>query len=155
MRWTVLVALMALAAPPVSAQVGFQFGPLVSWLYDFQQARIGFYGGVHYDVSDRFRVGVLYASKGEDCCVVHTAEVPITYRRKLDEVAYVVAGVVPHYGEFPEINVLVGLGAEAHRSDTRVVGLEAAFIHGVLGAAHDTGYGLTRYKSFRVGLVFR
>ncbi len=155
MRWTVLVALMALAASPASAQVGFQFGPLVSWLYDFQQARFGFYGGIHYDVSDRFRVGVLYATKGRDCCVVHTVEVPITYRRKLDEVAYVVAGVVPHYGEFPEINVLAGLGVEAHRSDTGVFGLEAAFTHGVLGAAHDTSYKLRRYKSFRVGLIFR
>jgi len=155
MRWTVLVALSALAASPASAQVGFQFGPLVSWLYDFQQARFGLYGGVHYDVSDSFQVGVLYAARGRDCCVVHTVEVPITHRRKLDEVAYVVAGVVPHYGEFPEINVLVGLGAEAHRSDIRVVGLEAAFTHGVLGAAHDTGYSLRRYKSFRLGLNFR
>lgn len=110
---------------------------------------------MHYDVSDSFQVGVLYAAKGQDCCVVHTVELPITYRRKLDDVAYVVAGVVPHYGQFPEINVLVGLGAEAHRSDTRVVGFEAAFTHGLLGAAHDTGYSLRRYKSLRVGLNFR
>ena len=106
-------------------------------------------------MSDSFQVGVLYAAKGQDCCVVHTVELPITYRRKLDDVAYVVAGVVPHYGQFPEINVLVGLGAEAHRSDTRVVGFEAAFTHGLLGAAHDTGYSLRRYKSLRVGLNFR
>ena len=80
---TVLVVLMALTTSPASAQVGFQFGPLVAARDDFTDARLGLYAGVHYDMTDRFQIGVLYVQRGKECCLVHSVEVPAVYRRKL------------------------------------------------------------------------
>lgn len=151
---TVLVVLMALTTSPASAQVGFQFGPLVAARDDFTDARLGLYAGVHYDMTDRFQIGVLYVQRGKECCLVHSVEVPAVYRRKLDEVAYVLIGGTLIYGEDPDIGTLLGLGGEIHASDARTVGLEATFVYGllsvILGAEEQY-----RDRTFRVGLNIR
>lgn len=59
---------------------------------------------MNYHVSDSFSVGVHYATRGRQCCVVHSVEVPVVYRRGLDEVAYLMVGSVPSFGEHPEMN---------------------------------------------------
>ena len=149
-------------ATPAAAQVGFQVGGLVSWLYEFErETRLGFLAGMHYDLHDRFQVGVLYVNKGEECCMVHSIEVPITYRHPVGEIAHVLVGVAPghdDHGGFSEpieVSALVGLGAEMLRTDGRRVFLEAAFTHGLIGAAHDTSYESRHYKTIRVGLSVR
>ena len=87
-----LAASIMLAAPPAAAQVGFQFDGLLSWLYGFDESRVGFQAGVHYDLEDRFQVGVLYVNKGDECCMVHSIEVPITYRHLVGEITRVLVG---------------------------------------------------------------
>ena len=156
----VLAAGMMIATP-AAAQVGFQVGWLVSWLYEFDESRRGLQAGVHYDLHDRVQVGVLYVNKGEECCVVHSIEVPITYRHPFGEIAHVLVGVAPGYddhGDFSEpieVSALLGLGAEILRTDGRRVFLEAAFTHGLIGAQHDTSWEPRHYKTVRVGLNVR
>ena len=156
----VLAAGMTIATP-AAAQVGFQVGWLVSWLYEFDESRYGLQAGVHYDLHDRVQVGVLYVNKGEECCAVHSIEVPITYRHPVGEIAHVLVGVAPGYddhGSFSkpfEVSALLGLGAEMFRTDGRRVFLEAAFTHGLIGAQHDTSWKQRHYKTVRVGLNVR
>lgn len=156
-----LAASIMLAAPPAAAQVGFQFGGLLSWLYGFDESRVGFQAGVHYDLEDRFQVGVLYVNKGDECCMVHSIEVPITYRHPVGEIAHVLVGVAPgydHHGGFSEpleVSALLGLGVEMLRREGRRIFLEAAVTHGLIGAQHDTSYEPRHYKTIRVGLNVR
>ena len=156
----VLAAGMMIATP-AAAQVGFQVGGLVSWLYEFDESRFGFQAGVHYDLHDRVQAGVLYVNKGEECCAVHSVEVPITYRHPVGKIAHVLVGVAPGYddhGGFSEpieLSALLGLGAEIFRTDGRRIFLEAAFTHGLIGAQHDTSWKLRHYKTVRVGLNVR
>ena len=151
---TVLVVLMALIASPAAAQVGFQFGPLVAARDDLTRARFGLYAGVHYDLADRFQVGVLYVQRGRECCLAHSVEVPGVYRRKFDEVAYVLIGGTLIYGEDPDIGALLGVGAAMHASDARTIGLEATVAYGLLGIilGAEEPY---RDRTFRVGLNIR
>ena len=149
-------------ATPATAQVGFQVGGLVSWLYEFErETRLGFQTGVHYDPHDRFQIGVLYVNKGEECCMTHSIEVPITYRHPIHELAHVLVGVAPgydHHGEFSEpieVSALLGLGAEMHRTDAHRIFLDVAFTHGLIGAVHDTSWEPRHYKTIRVGLNVR
>ncbi len=156
-----LAASIMLVAPPAAAQVGFQFGGLLSWLYEFDETRLGFQAGVHYDLGDRFQVGVLYVNKGDECCMVHSIEVPITYRHPVGEIAHVLVGVAPGYddhGGFSEpleVSALLGLGVEMLRREGRRIFLEAAFTHGLIGAQHDTSWEPRHYKTVRVGLNVR
>ena len=157
----VLAAGMMIATP-AAAQVGFQAGGLVSWLYEFERStRVGFQAGVHYDLHDRVQVGVLYVNKGEDCCAVHSIEVPITYRHPVGEIAHVLVGVAPghddhgDWSEPIEVSALLGLGAEMLRTDERRIFLEVAFTHGLIGARHDTSWETRHYKTIRVGLNVR
>ena len=156
----VLAAGMMIATP-AAAQVGFQVGGLVSWLYEFDESRFGFQAGVHYDLHDRVQVGVVYVNKGDECCMVHSIEVPITYRHPINEFAHVLVGVAPgydHHGGFSEpleVSALLGLGVEMLRTAGRRIFLEAAFTHGLIGATHDTSYEPKHYKTVRVGLNVR
>ena len=156
----VLAAGMMIATP-AAAQVGFQVGWLVSWLYEFDESRYGLQAGVHYDLHDRVQIGVLYVSKGRECCAVHSVEVPITYRHPVGEIAHVLVGVAPGYddhGDFSEpieVSALLGLGVEMRRTDGRRIFLEAVFTHGLIGAQHDTSYVPRHYKTVRVGLNVR
>ena len=161
-----LLSLACLAAglmivTPAAAQVGFQAGGLLSWLYGFDETRLGFQAGVHHDLHDRFQVGALYVNKGDECCMTHSIEVPITYRHPVGEFAHVLVGVAPgydHHGEWSEpleASALLGLAVEMHRTDGRRIFLEAAFTHGLIGAAHDTSYEPKHYKTIRVGLNVR
>lgn len=149
-------------ATPAAAQVGYQAGGLLSWLYRLErETRFGFQAGMHYDLHDRFQVGVLYVNKGEECCMTHSIEVPITYRHPVGKIAYALVGVAPgydHHGEFSEpleVSALLGLGAEMHRTTGHRIFLEAAFTHGLIGAVHDTSYEPRHYKTIRVGLNVR
>ena len=148
-------------APPAAAQVGYQVGGLLSWLYGLDDTRLGFQAGMHYDLHDRFQVGVLYVNKGHECCMTHSVEVPVTYRHPVVEVAHVVVGVAPgydHHGEFSEpleVSVLLGLGAEMLRRDGHRIFLEVAFTHGLIGAQHNTSWPPQRYKTIRLGLNVR
>ena len=162
--WLSLACLAAgmVIATPAAAQVGFQVGGLMSWLYEFErETRIGFQAGVHYDLHDRVQVGVLYVNKGRECCAVHSIEVPITYRHPVGEIAHVLVGVAPGYddhGDFSEpieVSALLGLGAEMLRTDGRRIFLEVAFTHGLIGAQHDTSWEPRHYKIIRVGLNVR
>lgn len=156
-----LAAGMLLSAPPVVAQVGLQVGGLASWLYNYDESRVGFYAGVHYDLHDRVRVGVLYLNKGEECCTVHSIEAPITYRQPVGEIGHVFVGVAPGYddhGGFSkplEINALLGLAIDVLPSAARRIQLEAAFSQGLIGAQHDTTWIPISYKTVRVGLNIR
>ena len=106
-----LAALMVLAASPTMAQVAAEFGPVVASVDDWQNARIGLYGGVSLDLRDCFSIAALYVQRGQDCCLRHSIEMPVTYRHRLDEVAYAIAGVAPSYaGEYSDVGVLAGLG---------------------------------------------
>ena len=157
--WLSLASLAAgvMIATPAAAQAGFQVGGLMSWLYEFDETRLGFQAGMHYDLHDRVQVGVLYVNKGR----THSIEVPITYRHPVREIAYVLVGVAPgydHHGEFSEpfeVSALLGLGVEMLRTDGRRIFLEAAFTHGLIGAQHDTSYVPRHYKTIRVGLNVR
>ena len=149
-------------ATPATAQVGFRGGGLVSWLYGFDESGFGFQAGMHYDVHDRVQVGVLYVNKGDECCAVHSIEVPITHTYPISEIAHVLAGVAPgyddhsHFSEPLEISALLGLGAEMLRTDGgRRIFLEAALTHGLIGAQHDTSCEPRHYKPIRVGLNVR
>lgn len=153
----VLAAGMMIATP-AAAQVGFQVGGLVSWLYEFDESRYGLQAGVHYDLHDRVQVGVLYVNKGRECCAVRSVEVPITYRHPVGEIVHVLVGVAPGYddhGDFSEpieVSALLGLGAKMPRTGERRIFLEATFTHGLIGAQHDTSWKPRRYKTVRVGL---
>lgn len=161
--WLSLACLAAgmMIATPAAAQVGYQVGGLMSWLYGFDETRLGFQAGMHYDPHDRVQVGVLYVNKGRECCMTHSIEVPITYRHPIREIAYVVVGVAPgydHHGEFSEpleVSALLGLGAEMLRTDRRRIFLEVAFTHGLIGAQHDTSWEPRHYKTVRLGLNVR
>ena len=152
----VLVALMVLTASSASSQVGLQFGPLVSARDDFQDARLGLHGGISFNLNDNFSIGALYVQRGRECCLVHSVEVPVVYRRKLDQVSHVLVGAALSYGEFPEVSALLGLGVEMYAADGRTVELEAAFTHGLIGAIYeeDASDG-ERGRTFRVGLNVR
>ena len=157
-----LAAGMLLSAPPVVAQLGLQVGGLASWLYDyeFDEPRAGFYGGVHYDLHDRVRVGVLYVNKGREDLGIHSIEAPITYRHRVGEIGHVFVGVAPSYDDHGprisdplEISALFGLGIDLPRF--RPIQLEAAFSHGLIGTPHDTTWIPISYKTIRVGLNIR
>ena len=157
-----LAAGVLLSAPPVAAQVSLQVGGLASWLQDYDEPRAGFYGGVHYDLHDRVRVGVLYVNKGRECCTVHSIEAPITYRHRVGEIGHVFVGVAPgyddrgqHIPEWLEISALFGLAVDVLPSAARRIQLEAAFSQGLIGAQHDTTWRSISYKTVRVGLNIR
>ena len=93
--------------------------------------------------------------------MVHSIEVPITYRHPVGEVAQVLVGVVPGHdghGEFSEpleVSALLGIGTEILRMEGRRIFLEVAFTHGLIGTVHDTSWESIRYKTIRVGLNVR
>jgi len=152
---SLLAALMVLAASPTMAQVAAEFGPVVASVDDWQNARIGLYGGVSLDLRDCFSIAALYVQRGQDCCLRHSIEMPVTYRHRLDEVAYAIAGVAPSYaGEYSDVGVLAGLGVGMHDSGARTIQLELAYVHGLLV---DILGGEEQYQSrtFRVGLSIR
>lgn len=152
---TLLVLLGVLAASPATAQVGAQFGPVVASADDWQKARFGLYVGISLDLTDRFSIAALYVQRGRDCCLTHSIEMPVTYRHRLDEVAYAIAGVAPSYaGEHSDVGVLAGLGIVMHDSGARIVQLELAYVHGLLV---DILQGEEQYqnRTFRVGLSIR
>ncbi|MCY3700763.1 MAG: hypothetical protein OXH46_14180 [Gemmatimonadetes bacterium] len=157
-----LAAGILLGAPPVAAQVGLQAGGLVSWLYEYNGPRAGFYGGVHYDLHDRVRVGVLYVNKGREDFGIHSIEAPITYRQPVGEIGHVFVGVAPSYDDHGhrmsdpfEISALFGLAIDVLPSAARRIQLEAAFSQGLIGAQHDTTWVPRSYKTVRVGLNIR
>ena len=150
-----LVLFGVLAASPATAQVGAQFGPVVASVDHWQQARFGLYGGVSLDLGDSFSIAALYVQRGDDCCLSHAIEIPVTYRHRLDEVAYAIAGLAPSYaGPSSDVGVLAGLGVGMHDSGERIVQLELVYVHGllvdILGAGKDY-----QNRTFRVGLSIR
>lgn len=152
---TLLVLFGVLAASPATAQVGAQLGPVVASVDDWQQARFGLYGGVSLDLGDRFSIAALYVQKGADYHLRHSIEMPVTYKHRLDEVAYAIAGLAPSYaGEYSDVGVLAGLGVGMHDSGERVVQLEAVYVHGLL--VYIVGGGEEyQNRTFRVGLSIR
>ncbi len=102
-----------------------------------------------------FSIAALYVQKGADYHLRHSIEMPVTYRHRLDEVAYAIAGLAPSYaGEYSDVGVLTGLGVRMHDSGERIVQLEAAYVHGLL--IYILGEGEEyQNRTFRVGLSIR
>ena len=158
MRAVLVVLIMAIANSPTAAQrVGFHFGPLVATVGDdgWQESRFGLHLGASVDVLDSFQVAAFYVQKGRSCCRVHSVEVPLLYKRRLDQISYAVIGVAPSYGDYADVGVMAGLGIEVHRSENRVAGLEASFTYGLVRNSASFSHGSEKgHRVFRVALRF-
>lgn len=129
---------MAALAAPVCAQrtSRLHFGVTVSSMNNppWEETTEGAYAGVSLDVRDYLRLGVLYVQKGDEWRPrVHSVEVPVLYVHRIAEDTHVLAGVAPGYGNYLDVGAVIGLTV---RGEDRPVGLEVAYVHGLVPDLH-------------------
>ena len=152
-----LAVLMAvLAAAPVSAQrVRLHVGPTFATQHgNWDNTMAGGYGGVSLDVRDNLRTGIFYVQKGSDGFRIHSVEVPMLYKRRITEEAYIVIGPAPSYasydGTYVDVGAMIGV---AWREEDRGIGVEAAFVYGLVPDSHCCSHGIwPGHRVLRAGL---
>lgn len=155
MKTFLVTALMVALAAPVCAQrtsrlhlglaVSSTNGPL------WEETMAGAYAGVLLDVRDHLRLGVLYVQKGGDGIRVHSIEAPVLYKHRIAEDTHLLVGAAPSYGNYLDVGAVIGL---AVRGEDRPIGVEVAYVHGLVPDLHCCTDGVTEpgHRVLRIGL---
>lgn len=154
MRTLLAVLMMALAAAPASAQrAKAHFGLTLASLNDYlwENTTTGVYGGVSFDLRDYLRLGAFYVQKGSEGYRVHSVEVPVLYKYRIDKSTHLLVGPAPGYGNYMDVGAVIGLSV---RGQDRPIGAEVAFVYGLVPDRYCCTGGVIEsgHRVLRIGL---